>query len=89
MGASRSPRQGKTTETRFQGLLSSEARIQPVDSFLAVEPTEVSNSCDFKDNNTVVVIDGSDIEKRIYHAAGTERCLNDPKGKQGPAKIHS
>ncbi len=70
-------------------LATSEAGIQPVDSLLGTKAAEVAYSCDLKNDNPVIVIDGPNVEKLLYYAPGAQRCLNDPERQKRPAKIHS
>ena len=48
---------------------------------------EVSDAGDFKNNNSVIVIEDGGAHKDFDYLAGLPRCFNDPDGLQRPTKI--
>jgi len=70
-------------------LATCKTSVQPINRLLGVEAAEVAYSCDLKNDDPIVVVDGPNIEKLLYHAAGAQRCLNDPERQKRPAKIYS
>lgn len=69
-------------------LATREALIEPRNSIAGVEASEIAYSCDLKHNDTIVVVDGSHIEKLLYYASGAKRCFYYPEGHKRPAKIY-
>lgn len=51
-------------------------------------PAEIANACDFKDNDTVIVVKDAETDEYVDYLAGLERCLNDPHRLKGPAIIY-
>lgn len=61
--------------------------VQPVSDVLLPDALKIPDTRDLQNDDTVVVVDSSQIEKAIYNAPGTQHCFNDPERKERPTPI--